>query len=436
MSRLVPDRVAVAPGDGVVVRRSDAVLFLTDPAAPAALELLDAFGGADSSAAAIEAVLTAVESALDTGTGASPLAIVSWADGGGAAPAEVRTIVCGAVELRSDLASLPMISGAGSATWVERRVAGPPERWSVRVGAEASDDTDLSLGRVRSGGVLVTFGATVGRSPLPPPSAGDPTPIAPSAPGRVAAPAPAPASPRRPDVAAVLDVAGEDWMEDSLGLAATDDEVTLTPDDLDAPVWPDAGPSTDVGAEQAVDRPAEPPVSPPDEPLAEQAVRRARVGARHCAEGHPNPPERLDCARCGDTIGVDAPEQSIEQPVLGRLRLPDGSRYEIDGTLVVGRAPSAATAGVTGDEIVLDGPTSISRTHLVVRADGWTITVTDCGSRSGTAVASGVGDPVTLEPWVAHETPVGARIFVGGPTVLDVEPGHGAPAGGDEYWYG
>jgi hypothetical protein len=70
---------------------------------------------------------------------------------------------------------------------------------------------------------------------------------------------------------------------------------------------------------------------------------------------------------------------------------------------------------------------TVSRTHAVVRADGWTVTVTDCGSRSGTAVLLPGGDePVLLQPWIPHEVAVGTQVFLGGPTSVSIEAADGA----------
>ena len=55
------------------------------------------------------------------------------------------------------------------------------------------------------------------------------------------------------------------------------------------------------------------------------------------------------------------------------------------------------------------------------------MTVTDCGSRSGTAVLMPDGDePLLLQPWIPHEVPVDARIFLGGPTSVAIEASDGA----------
>jgi hypothetical protein len=68
----------------------------------------------------------------------------------------------------------------------------------------------------------------------------------------------------------------------------------------------------------------------------------------------------------------------------------------------------------------------VSRTHLVVRADGWTVTATDCGSRRGTELVREGAEPLRLEPWTAQEVAAGDELFLGGPTSVRLaEPSAG-----------
>ena len=93
--------------------------------------------------------------------------------------------------------------------------------------------------------------------------------------------------------------------------------------------------------------------------------------------------------------------------------------------MVIGRRPDADAA--QGDAravmvVVADDP-SVSRTHARVDVEDWTLTITDCGSRSGTAIVTRPGEePRILEPWVTHELPIGARLFLGGPSSIVVRP--------------
>ena len=165
-------------------------------------------------------------------------------------------------------------------------------------------------------------------------------------------------------------------------------------------------------------------------PASSRRPSERLVPSRHCPDGHPNPPLADVCRVCGAAIDAAAPTVAILQPVLGRLVLDDGEASAIDRALVLGRRPDAAVAGMpAGSRLIAVGSAAtVSRTHAVVRADGWTVTVTDCGSRSGTAVLMPDGDePLLLQPWIPHEVPVDARIFLGGPTSVSIEASGGAP---------
>ncbi len=331
------------------------------------------------------------------------------------------------------------------------------------------------LGRVRAGGfaAIVTPGVP-GRSASGDRGAAETPPPAPAA--SVTAPdLGADEGGRRLEGLAALRAAtGGDWMEESLGLgppraAATrgacavrvgctatpggggnrvgqpragasagdvDDEVTLGGDDeplpsatRTPPVWPGdpataGSPISTLIPDRDVPEPA--PVTP--------ASSRLRSGASCPPVTVPTVIRthrwRMLCRVCGAAIDAAAPTVAILQPVLGRLVLDDGESSAIDRALVLGRRPDAAVAGMpAGSRLIAVGSAAtVSRTHAVVRADGWTVTVTDCGSRSGTAVLMPDGDePLLLQPWIPHEVPVDARIFLGGPTSVSIEASGGAP---------
>ncbi len=150
--------------------------------------------------------------------------------------------------------------------------------------------------------------------------------------------------------------------------------------------------------------------------------------ARRCPVGHPNPPHRSTCRICGAELDVNTPAVTVEQPVLGMAELPDGRLVDLVGSVVVGRNPSSEAARCDDDAtlVSLESATSVSRTHVVIRAEGWTITVTDCGSRGGSALVAGDEEPVALTEWVPHELSGGDLVYLGGPTairILDVTDG-------------
>lgn len=115
--------------------------------------------------------------------------------------------------------------------------------------------------------------------------------------------------------------------------------------------------------------------------------------------------------------------ETIVQPVLGLLVLPDGATVAVNGTAVLGRKPDpeAARVASTATLVPLAVDAGVSRTHLVIRADGWAMTATDCAARGRTVLRSpGAADPEVLEPWVPHELEPGDTLYLGGPTHLQV----------------
>src|SRR4029077_9012019 len=150
-----------------------------------------------------------------------------------------------------------------------------------------------------------------------------------------------------------------------------------------------------------------PPPTPAAEPSADGPA--PFVVAIRCGRGHVNPTHVSVCRTCGDLLAIGAEPETIRQPPLELLA---GGRDNgpIDRTLVVGRRPDVDAAQATdrARTVVLDGDGSVSRTHVRVDVEDWSLTVTDCGSRSGTAIVTRPGEePRILEPWVSYELPIG-----------------------------
>jgi hypothetical protein len=346
---LIAARLAVGPGEGRVARRADGVLFVSGcPDAQRWQPIIDAYLEAPDADGAREPVTAA---AIDAGFALDPFVIVAWADG-------IDLLVLGPIEIRTDLPSVPALSGTASATWVEHRVARPPAAAQITSGLPAAAGTRLDAGAVTAGGFALAL--TVDAGPRPAWPAPD---------------AQAPAHPMGPDAAPELDP-----------------EMTISP--------PQAL-SAHVAAVTVASR------------------TPGLVRARRCARGHTNPPHAAQCRTCGDLIGAASVVEMIAQPVLGKLVLPDGSAIAVDGTSVLGRKPDTDAARVesTARLVPLAADPAVSRTHVVIRAEGWTMTATDCGSRGHTVLRSpGTVDPELLEPWVPHELQPGDTLYLGGPT--------------------
>lgn len=145
--------------------------------------------------------------------------------------------------------------------------------------------------------------------------------------------------------------------------------------------------------------------------------------ARLCPESHPNPPHLLRCRMCQRSLDPTMATVTVEQPVLGFARLDDGTVIELSGSILVGRNPKLdAVESTVPDRLVrLEAPSSVSRSHVLIVAKGWTLTAIDCGSRAGTALLpSEEPDPVPLEAWTPHELSGGDVLYLGGPTTITI----------------
>ena len=135
--------LAITPGAGLLARQPTALLFASQRDA----NLVEAFRSADLGEE-IRAVATTV---VGAGFEVGPFACVSWAS-------DVRVMVFGDVAIETDQPSLPMLSGAGSRTWVEHslQLTGPA---SLSVAGGAADEfTDLAAGIVLAGGFRLDLG--------------------------------------------------------------------------------------------------------------------------------------------------------------------------------------------------------------------------------------------------------------------------------------
>ncbi len=338
--------LSLAPGSGLVGRRADTVLFIPEPDDRAKL-LVDAFSHGSPDDIWYRLADTLIDHEFD---------ICAFACLTAGERIEIR--VFGSLELSTDLKSVPMLSGATSATWVEHRVHGHPATATVTTGTTSTgsnvdERTSLSDGIVPAGG----FTAALIESSRRPVEFIDTV-------------APAPVADDPPS--------DEDSNEDATAHGTDSDLVDYV--------------MSMVDEETTID----PPPVPEGTPL---------VASRTCKNGHPNPPSRAVCQICEVFLpaGADAVEH-VPQPSLGTLVFSNGLTVELNGDIMVGRNPSRR-----GDHwipVVLEGE-RLSRTHLTVRCRDWNAMVEDCGSHNGTVVvpAEGAqptalvsGTPLIIEP--------------------------------------
>lgn len=138
------------------------------------------------------------------------------------------------------------------------------------------------------------------------------------------------------------------------------------------------------------------------------------VQAVLCRSGHPNPPHLSTCRACQAVL--DAAPQIIARPSMGRIVLSTGDVVELTRPAIVGRNPKVEgrLPGEVPQTVRLDVGQALSRSHMMVRLEGWQVLVEDLGSANGTIVTLPgrppqrlhAGEPILLE----H----GAHIDLGG----------------------
>ena len=124
-----------------------------------------------------------------------------------------------------------------------------------------------------------------------------------------------------------------------------------------------------------------------DTPREEVLAEGPTILASLCGEGHPNPPFAPTCRICGASIGQQEPSR-IAQPPLVRLVTPDGKALQLDRGVIVGRSPKLSghlPDGRPPQTIVVDSPErDVSRSHLEIRVEGWSLLAVDLNSANGT----------------------------------------------------
>ncbi len=342
--------------------------------------------------------------------------------------------------------------GAGSATWVERRLRLGDETVVVEAGAcRRSGHRSATRSGAPPAASPPRSHAVTPRRRRCPSAAADPSPTVEPTPSRrpprVAspeppAPAPATTSTRVADPTGPI---GGDRLAALRAAMRVHDAATGTPDVADADgcrrAARSSSPSTTRSPSPRTTRRPTERLGRPTEPTAGHASRsrRSRRADEHpvrpgrslCARGHVNPIHVSVCQTCGDLLDVGAPTETIRQPPLAMLELPSGEA--IADRPATRARPAARPRSGAGRSTRAQSPWSWPTTRRC-RAPTSASTSrtgrsrsTDCGSRSGTAIVVRPGEePRILEPWVTHELPVGARLFLGGPTsVVDPTDPHG-----------
>lgn len=136
--------VQTSPGEGLLSRRTAALLFIPEPHTNSEL-LLEAFATARDGSE-LDALASAT---IDAGLDVPHFAAVQIG-------ADIVVRVFGAAELRTDVPSVPLLSAGASTTWVEHRVHETPSVAVISSGEGQPDPrTEVILGVVNAGGFEV-----------------------------------------------------------------------------------------------------------------------------------------------------------------------------------------------------------------------------------------------------------------------------------------
>jgi len=108
-------------------------------------------------------------------------------------------------------------------------------------------------------------------------------------------------------------------------------------------------------------------------------------------------------------------EAAPAQTVTGwQLRLADGQRMPVAGSLVFGRDPAPVTRRASTMVSVVDPALSVSKSHALVElsADD-VLSVTDLHSTNGVSLVGADGSRVDLEPGIRTPVAAGTRLMLG-----------------------
>ena len=186
-----------------------------------------------------------------------------------------------------------------------------------------------------------------------------------------------------------------------LGLTADGDDGMITA----MPRWGAEPAAEPTSVREPVGQPAPPePAATVNRAELRAAVRQQQGGqtvqAVRCVVGHLSPAHASVCRVCG--IAVE-PQQPIvvPRPVLGTLRLSTGDLIPLDRGVLLGRAPTTDNDAAPDRPHVLrlgGASDDVSRNHVRITLEDWTVLVTDLGSTNGTVITLPGRLPERLRP--------------------------------------
>ncbi len=130
-----------------------------------------------------------------------------------------------------------------------------------------------------------------------------------------------------------------------------------------------------------------------------------------CGAGHLSSPDASTCRVCRKPIAPQQPRQ-VTRPVLGGLRLPTGEVVPLDRGVVLGRKPAPLADSIDWPHLVHlpSDHTFVSRMHLHIELDGWSVLARDLDSRGGTMLTMPGRAPERMRAGEAYSLEPGARL--------------------------
>ncbi len=129
------------------------------------------------------------------------------------------------------------------------------------------------------------------------------------------------------------------------------------------------------------------------------------VQALVCGAGHANPTVLDACRQCGAPLA--STQIVISRPALGRIRLSSGQTIDLTRSTIIGRNPrvEGTMHGEVPSIMKIEGIEALSRSHAIIRLEGWQVMVEDLDSANGTTVTLQgraprrlrAGEPIILE---------------------------------------
>lgn len=389
----------LASGDGVIVRRHDAICFMPQRE-ETSLEVLAKFEAAASSFAAMDLLRQAV---VDADFSFSPFVAVIWTD-------VVELMVFGDLQVQTSSPTAPMISGAGSRTWNEHTGRGLSEIVVSAHKDHLCPVTDLHSGIALAGGFELH--ANLAEPSFEQQRQAAPTLESPNLIETFGAP---PLVPPRKVAQPVTQRPVAEPSQSSV------DSSPPPSRNLEHPLIDRAADTSSIFTTAASGSPADAGNEPERLPNDHQPAGEGRlqVEAAFCGKGHPNRPGSALCSCGADVDQAEAAWRVIEQPVLAILTsLQDGSSYPVGGDLALGKEPPS---NETRTGLSFAG-SLVSRHHADVIVESWNLHLVDRGSTNGTfVILPGTDEPHRLMPDEKEVLDIGSTIQIG-EVFLRVDP--------------